>query len=253
VPRATETRSVDRILPIDLHQRLLDAYGAPSLVVTEEFFIAHVSEGAARFLEMAAGEPSRDLRRLAIPEVRVDLLTALHQAGRQRTPVEVNGVRLSAARGGGAVRLVIRPTLRDGDPPRGYFLILFEQDGASSGEPKEPLQLTSPADAPITHLEDELTRVKSQLRATIEQYESQVEEAKASNEELQALNEELRSSAEELETSKEELQSVNEQLSTVNQELKIKIDELASTNNDFQNFINATDIGAIFLDRGRRI
>jgi len=113
--------------------------------------------------------------------------------------------------------------------------------------------LTSPAEAPITHLEEELARVRSQLRTTIEQYESQVEEAKASNEELQALNEELRSSAEELETSKEELQSVNEELSTVNQELKIKIDELGSTNNDFQNFINATDIGAIFLDRARRI
>ena len=142
--------------------------------------------------------------------------------------------------------------MRDGEPPRGYFLVLFEPEGVAA-PPADALHLTSPADAPITHLEDELTRVRSQLRATIEQYESQVEEAKASNEELQALNEELRSSAEELETSKEELQSVNEELTTVNQELKIKIDELGSTNNDFQNFINATDIGAIFLDRSRRI
>ena len=67
------------------------------------------------------------------------------------------------------------------------------------------------------------------------------------------MNEELRSSAEELETSKEELQSVNEELTTVNQELKIKIEELAQANNDFQNLINSTDIGAIFLDRSRRI
>jgi PAS domain S-box-containing protein len=80
-----------------------------------------------------------------------------------------------------------------------------------------------------------------------------VEEAKASNEELQAMNEELRSAAEELETSKEELQSVNEELTTVNQELKIKIEELGITNNDFQNFINATDIGTIFLDRSLRV
>jgi two-component system CheB/CheR fusion protein len=253
LPPVAVTRSPDRILPVDLHQRLLDSYGAPSLVVTEDFFLVHVSEGAARFLEVAAGEPSRDLRRLAIPEVRVDLLTALHQASRERSAVEVNGVRLSAARGGGAVRLVIRPTLRDGEPLRGYFLVLFEPDGVAPAAANESLQLTSPTEAPITHLEEELVRVRSQLRATIEQYESQVEEAKASNEELQALNEELRSSAEELETSKEELQSVNEELSTVNQELKIKIDELGSTNNDFQNFINATDIGAIFLDRARRI
>ena len=67
------------------------------------------------------------------------------------------------------------------------------------------------------------------------------------------MNEELRSAAEELETSKEELQSVNEELTTVNQELKIKIEELALTNNDFQNLINSTDIGTIFLDRSLRV
>ena len=67
------------------------------------------------------------------------------------------------------------------------------------------------------------------------------------------MNEELRSAAEELETSKEELQSVNEELTTVNQELKIKIEELRLTNNDFQNLINSTDIGTIFLDRSLRV
>ena len=67
------------------------------------------------------------------------------------------------------------------------------------------------------------------------------------------MNEELRSSAEELETSKEELQSVNEELTTVNQELKIKIEELGLANNDFQNLINWSDVGTIFLDRDLRV
>ena len=102
-------------------------------------------------------------------------------------------------------------------------------------------------------LEEELVRVKAQLRATVDQYEVHVEEAKSSNQELQAINEELRSAAEELETSKEELQSVNEELTTVNQELKIKIEELAVTNNNFQNLINSTEIGTIFLDRLLRV
>jgi PAS domain S-box-containing protein len=95
--------------------------------------------------------------------------------------------------------------------------------------------------------------VKAQLRTTVEQYETQAEAAQAANEELQALNVELRSVAEELETSKEELQAVNEELTTVNQELKIKIEELGVTNNDFQNLINSTDIGTIFLDRNLRV
>src|SRR3712207_6667349 len=67
------------------------------------------------------------------------------------------------------------------------------------------------------------------------------------------MNEELRSAAEELETSKEELQSLNEELTTVNQELKIKIEELGLTNNDFQNLINSSDIGTIFLDHDLRV
>jgi two-component system CheB/CheR fusion protein len=96
-------------------------------------------------------------------------------------------------------------------------------------------------------------RSKAQLRSSLEQAELQTEELRASNEELQAMNEELRSAAEELETSKEELQSINEELVTVNQELKVKIEELSQSNNNFQNLINSTDIGTVFLDRGFRV
>src|SRR5262249_54913743 len=38
-----------------------------------------------------------------------------------------------------------------------------------------------------------------------------------------------------------------------NQELKIKIEELSQANNDFQNLMNSTEIGTIFLDRSLRI
>src|SRR5438046_2813454 len=67
------------------------------------------------------------------------------------------------------------------------------------------------------------------------------------------MNEEAHSSNEELETSKEELQSVNEELTTVNQELKIKIEELSLSNDDFQNLMNSTNIGTMFLDRSFKI
>src|SRR5262249_51391975 len=148
------------------------------------------------------------------------------------------------------VDITVRPVLREGTPPRGYFVLMFEE-GLEDAE--ATMTLESPAEPLTRQLDDELARVKAQLRVTIEQYETQAEEAKAPNEELQAMNEELRSAAEELETSKEELQSVNEELTTVNQELKIKIEELGLTNNDFQNFINSTDIGTIFLDRSLRV
>ena len=154
------------------------------------------------------------------------------------------------------INLAVRPILDQEEPARGFFLVLFSEPDAADADTVSPstVQLSGPLTTETAQqLEDELLRLKAQLRATIDQYETQVEEAKASNEELQAINEELRSAAEELETSKEELQSVNEELTTVNQELKIKIEELAVTNNNFQNLINSTEIGTIFLDRLLRV
>jgi two-component system, chemotaxis family, CheB/CheR fusion protein len=253
LPRVPEPRpQAERMSPGDLHLRLLEHYAPPSLVVTEEHMLVHASPGATRFLSVPPGEPSRDVLKLVIPELRADVRTAMYLAAQQRSPIEVPGVRLSAAAGGEVIRLIVRPVLREDDPPRGYFLVIFGEE-TDADEDHVAVQVRNPIEPEARRLEDELSRAKEQLRATIEQYESHTEEARAANEELQAMNEELRSSAEELETSKEELQSVNEELQTVNQELKIKIEELGLTNNDFQNLINSTDIATVFLDRQLRV
>ncbi|WP_220472645.1 PAS domain-containing protein [Spirosoma foliorum] len=148
------------------------------------------------------------------------------------------------------ITLHVRPVLGEGNPARGFMLVLFEPTTQESGEPtRERFAIE-----PMAHqLEEELIRVKTQLRMANEQHELQAEELKAANEELQAINEELRSSAEELETSKEELQSINEELTTINQELKIKVEELLLASNNLQNLINATDIATLFLDRSLRV
>ncbi len=242
---------IERASPADLHQRLLEQYAPPSVIVTDEYNLVHASDTAGRFLQVPPGEPSRDILRLVRAELRPDLRTALHQAARERTRVEVRSVPVEFDGVRRVVNIAVRPVLREDDPARGYFVVLFEENAAPSGE--TPKLLDSPAEPLARQLENELARVRQQLSITVERYEMQVDDAKASNEELQAMNEELRSAAEELETSKEELQSVNEELTTVNQELKIKIEELGLTNNDFQNFINSTDIGTIFLDRALRV
>jgi two-component system, chemotaxis family, CheB/CheR fusion protein len=247
-----EPRSVERFAPIDAHHRLLEEYAPPSLIVTEENTLVHVSPKAARFLQVPAGEPSSDLLKLVRPELRVELRTALFQAAKDRTTVKVTDIELTLDGEPSRINLIVRPVLREDDPARGFFLVLFADHEAADRAERtiRPIDSTEPI---ARQLEEELTRVKAQLRTTVEQYEAQVEEAQASAEEHQAMNEELRSSAEELETSKEEIQSVNEELTTVNQELKIKIEELRHSNNDFQNLINSTDIATIFLDRSLRL
>ncbi|HEU4551491.1 MAG TPA: PAS domain S-box protein, partial [Chitinophaga sp.] len=245
-----DNRTMERITISDLHQRLLEQYAPPSLVVSEEYDIVHLSERAGRYLQIAGGEPSQNLLKLIRPELRLELRSALYQAVQRQTPVEARGLKVTVDDHTETVNIHVRPVFREEEGPKGFILVLFERAADEAGE--REVILTS--DEPLARqLEEELVRVKAQLRASIEQHEFHAEELKASNEELQAMNEELRSAAEELETSKEELQSINEELRTVNQELKVKIEETTLANNNLQNLIKSAEIGTIFLDRSLRI
>jgi len=233
-----------------LHQQLLERYAPPSVVVSEEYEVVHMSESAGRFMELRGGEISTNVLQLVRPELRLELRAALYDARHRKADVSSRPVSLAV---GGETRLVqvrVRPALTEGGAAQGFLLILFAEPEDAPETPRAP----GADDDPLARrLEDELLDVKGQLSATVEQYEIQREELKASNEELQAMNEEMRSAAEELETSKEELQSINEELTTVNQELKVRIEELSQTNSDFKNLMNSTQIGTVFLDRGLRV
>jgi two-component system CheB/CheR fusion protein len=234
-----------RSAAFDLHERLLEEYAAPSLIVDEQYNVIHLSERAGRYLQFASGEASLNLLQVIRPELRIDMRTALVQAAQKRTTVAARGVTITTGDRAETLNVVVHPALREGDPARGIFLVVFEPS-ADDNSAKTQIVAAGP---PSPQMEEELIRIKGQMRITIEQYEVQAEEAKAANEELQAINEELRSTAEELETSQEELQSANEELQTVNQELKIKIEEITHANDDMRNLMSSTDIGTIFVDR----
>lgn len=239
----------ERLSAADLHQRLLEQYAPPSIVINEKQDIVHLSERAGRYLHYTGGDPSHNVLKAIRPELRVELRAALDQAVQQRTTVEAPRLALRIDGQTVVLNLVVRPVLREDDAARGFFLVLFEEmpGGTVTQEFEAAMPLRN--DDTARQLEQEVLRAKAQLRATIERHETQAEELRSSNEEMQAVNEELRSSTEELESSKEELQSLNEELRTVNQELKIKVEEQAQAKDDIQNLINSTDIGTIFLDR----
>jgi two-component system, chemotaxis family, CheB/CheR fusion protein len=246
-------RPLDHLSAADLHQRLLEEYAPPSLVVRDDFKLVHMSPRAGRYLQLGGGEPSHDLLRVARPELRLELRMALHQAAQQRTDVKARGLRLLVDGRPVVVDLLVRPVMREDGPTNGLFLVLFDEQTSDTEAVAPAAPATMARGDTAQHLEDELIRLQAQLRATVDAHEAQAEDLRASNEELVALNEELRASAEELETSKEELQSVNEELRTVNQELKIKIEEQAQAADDIQNLLNSTDIGTVFLDRQLRV
>jgi two-component system CheB/CheR fusion protein len=234
-----------------LHQRALVQIAPPSAVIDREGNIVHMSEHAGQFLRMIGGEPSRNLLQLILPELRLELRSALYQVTQGDTTINCRPIKLSSESAPGPIAITLQP-FRDDEAENDFVLVLFKQADEPSGPPAE----TRPSgshEVVLAQLEAELQRRREQLQETIESSEVSNEELRASNEELQAINEELRSATEELETSKEELQSVNEELITVNYELKVKVEETGKANDDLNNLIASTDIATIFVDSGMRI
>ncbi|WP_036249190.1 CheR family methyltransferase [Massilia sp. BSC265] len=235
----------------ELHQRALSMVAPPSVVIDREGNLVHMSEQAGRFLRMNAGEPSRSLLALVLPELRLELRSAMYQAMQNDAAIECRPVELQQEELG-TVAMTVRPC-RDEESETDYLLVLFKRIEPSALEKAVPMRPDGSHDVVLVQLEAELQRKREQLQETIENSEISTEELRASNEELQAINEELRSATEELETSKEELQSVNEELITVNYELKVKVEETGKANDDLNNLIASTDIATIFVDSGLRI
>ncbi|HWZ47045.1 MAG TPA: CheR family methyltransferase [Herbaspirillum sp.] len=250
VPIVLTPQEIKPRLPYaDLHQRLLEHYAPPSVLINHEGDIVYLSEKAGQYLRHTGGEPSHNLIALIVPALRLELRTALFQMTQNDADIETrpvvvgyNGFELN-------VSMTIRQVQSDETSGK-LILVLFNESERNAVEEQTPETVNS---FMIKQLESELFVTKEQLQSTIEQYETSAEELKASNEELQAINEELRSTTEELETSKEELQSINEELITVNQELKLKADETGKSNDDLQNFIASTEIATLFIDRAMRI
>ncbi|WP_220377361.1 CheR family methyltransferase [Paraburkholderia sp. BL27I4N3] len=235
-----------------VHQRVIEHFSPPSILVDRDAEILHMSEDAGRFLRYVGGEPSHNLLTVANPDLRLELRTALYQALHRGASVEVRNVRFSRGDAVSYVNLSVHPfhdEAAGGDVVAVFFDESDEADREGSTDPVH----NPPQDRLVAHLETELTRTKELLQSNVEQSSLSTQELKASNEELQAINEEMRSATEELETSKEELQSVNEELATVNAELQAKVEDEAKANDDLQNLIASTGIATIFVDRAMRI
>jgi len=253
--RAAAIREEDRLTWAELHFKLLERFGPPSVLVDRDCEIQHLSESAGKFLQVAGGQPTTNLLRLIHPELRVEIRALLFRALQTGEIAEAQGVAISLEGQRRSVHIRVAPAK---DLAPGYLLVTFDLREAAplAGSTLPDLPTNeggAPPESVVQYLERELEHLKSHLRDTVEQYEASTEELKASNEELQAMNEELRSATEELETSREELQSINEELTTVNQESKNKVDELAHTNSDLQNLMSATAIATVFLDRDLRV
>jgi two-component system CheB/CheR fusion protein len=235
----------------ELHVKTLERFAPPSALVDEHWNIEHLSETAGRFLQPRGGPPAHTLMDLVRPELVDELRTALHRA------FESNGACLSAfvpVRFNGTRKLVgalVHP--RPGFEGRTQRALVTFLEAGDAGQAEPIVERKEATEALVLDLREKLRVAEQRLETLRQEHALAYEHLRAANEELQSLNEEYRSTTEELETSKEERQSVNEELQTVNIELKLKLEEVSRANNDLENFMAATDIPMLFLDRDLRI
>ncbi len=244
-----------------LHARMVERYAPPSLLVSPDDKVVHMSEHAGRYLVHPGGELTANVLKLVREELRIELRSILHSARERRIPIAGKSIEVRFNGDRAMVTMDARPAIEP--TQEGFVLVILDEQPLETNVESTPDASVSPQhrssasdgqeSVRIAELEGELDLTRHRLQSIVEEYETSQEEMKASNEELQSTNEELRSTMEELETSKEELQSMNEELQTVNQENRHKVEELAQLSSDLQNLLAATDIATLFLDRDMRI
>jgi SAM-dependent methyltransferase len=121
-----ESRPLTRSSFAELHQKLLEEYAPPSVVINEEYEIVHLSETVGKYFEFKAGEPTQNLLKLVRPEIRLELRTALYQAVQKRTAVESRRLKVAVDGEVHSINLHIRPVLATASTSWGFILVIFE-------------------------------------------------------------------------------------------------------------------------------
>ena len=229
-PARVEAESLAR----EADRWLLSRYAPPSLVVDEALNILQFRGRTGPYLEPVSGPPSFDLRRVLRPELLVELLPALREAGETNMPVHRDGLRLD-----GAVDVNIEVVPLTGSKDTPCYLILFN-DATDPGSAVRRHAMPAPSlpesekDLRIAQLQRELSAMRDYVQGAVEEHGNVTEALKSAHEEMLSANEEFQSTNEELETSKEELQSTNEELTTAIEELRNRNKELSVLNGELE-------------------
>src|SRR5690349_14803913 len=244
-PGRTPRAAAPGISARDLTQRLLvESYAPASVLINRKHECLYYSGPTDRYLQVAAGEPSRDLLNMAREGLRDKLRAVIQQASRENAPTIATGAQASYGGSAVAVRIEVHPVQSAGEEL--LLVSFFDEPGR---EPKSGHSVELPGDLSRTaELEGELDVTRKELQSAIHELEIANEEQRAVNQEAMSANEEFQSTNEELMTSREELQSLNEELTALNSQLQETLESQRSTSNDLQNILDSSGVATLFLD-----
>jgi len=238
-PRYSDSIKIEK-----LFNNIISLYLPPSVLIDSSDNIVHVINDVSPFIKFNPGQFSQNLFSNLSHEFSLfvsTLVRKLKKDGKQtafESLISIKGFE------GKKVTVEGREIISD---RTSFYMLSFRvdplvQEKTTTAEIPQIINMDDHYYNRVSELEKELQFTKESLQATVEELET-------SNEELQSSNEELIASNEELQSTNEELQSVNEELYTVNSEYQIKIEELTRLNNDINNLLKNTEVGALYLDR----
>jgi two-component system, chemotaxis family, CheB/CheR fusion protein len=252
-PRPREGRGVQG----EATRLLLSRYAPPGVLVDSDLHIVQARGHTGPFLELAPGDASLHLLKMAREGLLFGLRSAINEARRSNTPARKEGLRL---RNNGSMMTVAIEVVPLGNNSERHFLVLFERAPEARADrarakptAKRSSRRQKQEGVRAVHLQQELEASREYLQSIIQDLEAANEELQSANEEILSSNEELQSTNEELDTAKEELQSTNEEINTVNEELHARNEELSRANSDLVNLLAGVQIAIVFLTNDLRI
>jgi len=225
-----------------LMESAISAVLPPAIIVDDEDNIIHVVNDVSKFFQIKPGRFSQNLYSNLNNDLSIVVNNLLRRL--KTTNTQVIFEKYNSSNGLEKYKVIIEGRVIYLDK-KAFYLLSFSSEEVKPNKAEEftgTVSVDMGIESRVEELEKELQITKESLQATVEELET-------SNEELQSSNEELIASNEELQSTNEELQSVNEELYTVNSEHQTKIEELVRLNNDLDNLLKNTEVGALYLDR----
>ncbi|MFV3378795.1 hypothetical protein ACNE9Y_32295, partial [Pseudomonas sp. NY11226] len=156
--------------------QVLSQHAPAHVLVNRDGDIVYYSNRTGKYLEAAAGVPTRQVLTLARKGLRLDLRTLLHEAVetgqaavRKDVAVEDDEGRVQR------VSLTVEPLAarHEGEP---LYLILFDDQGPVLPRDEAQAQAQAPRHDAAHHMETELRDTRERLQSMIEEYETALEE-----------------------------------------------------------------------------
>ena len=223
-------------------KQIIQDFAPACIFINKNFQVLYVNGDVNDYVKIVPGISQNNLLEMMVDKnLSAMIRNGVRRVQEEQRKIVFNDITFLSRDDYHSVNLGFQRHVRP-DSDAEQFLISFEKNTSTTDAlVYDQYKLDEFSKQRIDDLENELKKSRNDLQKTVEELET-------SNEELQASNEELQASNEELQSTNEELQSVNEELYTVNAEVQGKNRELIDLNNDFNNLLDSTDIGILFLD-----